>query len=299
MTRGGRPRLPPNHVTFQRSEERSWGRKRFFQEELSPPTPHFAEMLPSRERRTGDRAGRLGRGLAESGPGSWGMPLPASGPCSSSIRLPTTPVARRGCRDARGAVAPGWRIVCAGFHKLPARIGRPSPAPRAPPETKGPEPFYGLPGPRQGDRHPLQKRSGANHLQRRGALPAPRKVSQVARAAGGGLKRLYGPRRNLWLYRDLRDHRFRRLVKHFTNSPPPLGPWRHMTLPGRRPWPLPAPCRVLFAPPGAALRLRRPVLNGEAGDALDAGSCLCSVPLPRTLPRPVAATREENSGWAH
>jgi len=72
--------------------------------------------------------------------------------------------AGRGGRDARAARAPEWRIVCENFHKLPAWIGLPPPAPRAPPETKGPEPFYGLPGPRQGDRHALQKRSGANHL---------------------------------------------------------------------------------------------------------------------------------------
>ena len=88
------------------------------------------------------------------------------------------------------------------------------------------EPFWGLPGSREGDREALQKCSGGHHFWPRDTLPAPRKVSQVARDAGGGLEGLYGPRRNLWLARDLRDHAFRRLVKCFTNSPP-----RHKRLP--------------------------------------------------------------------
>jgi len=43
------------------------------------------------------------------------------------------PAARagRGGRDARRAAAPEWRIACENFHKLPARIGLPPPAPRA------------------------------------------------------------------------------------------------------------------------------------------------------------------------
>jgi len=164
---------------------------------------------------------------------------------------------------------PNGGLLVKTFTNSPPGSGCHRPRRGRAPGARAIEPFYGLPGPRQGDRHPLQKRSGVNHLQRRGALPAPRKVSQVARPAGGGLKRLYRPRCNLLLYRDLRDHDFRRLVKCFTNSLPPLGPWRPMTLPGRRPWPLPAPGLVLFAPPGAPFGLRRPVLDGEAGDALD------------------------------
>ena len=88
------------------------------------------------------------------------------------------------------------------------------------PAARAIEPFWGLPGSREGDREALQKCSGGHHFWPRDTLPAPRKVSQVARDAGGGLEGLYGPRRNLWLARDLRDHAFRRLVKCFTNSPP-------------------------------------------------------------------------------